>query len=170
MSANTGTAPASVIACATWCQVCDAQITSSPAPIPIARNAIQVASVPLATATACARPTQPANARSNESSIGPSLQRDDCSTALTKSISRAAQAGSLSAISSISMRLVLGQDQSVGLFGPLRDRHTMPVRHQEVDAARTEPQRRRLVAHVHGADAHRAHFGITLVPLHRGVA
>ena len=103
MSANTGVAPASVIACATWCQVCEAQITSSPGPMPIARSVIQVPSVPLPTATACWRPIQRAKPCSKDSSIGPSPQRPDDSTASTSDTPWSLMAFSHSAMVSMSM-------------------------------------------------------------------
>ena len=56
-SQKTGTAPVGGIASALAQNVNDGTITSSPGPTPNARSATVIASVPLATPTACPAPT-----------------------------------------------------------------------------------------------------------------
>ena len=85
MSANTGRAPVIMIARAVYAAESGAVITSSPGPMPSARNVSAMASVPLPTPTACAAPAAAANSASNASTSGPSTNQP---RAITRSIAR----------------------------------------------------------------------------------
>ena len=72
-SANTGVAPAVTTEETEAMNDRGVTTTSSPAPMPSARNATSSASVPLASATACSHSAQAANSRSN-SRVSPPVQ------------------------------------------------------------------------------------------------
>jgi len=73
MSANTGVAPAIMMANAEYAAESGAVITSSPGPMPSARNASAIASVPVPTPTAWAAPEACANSVSKAVSSGPRM-------------------------------------------------------------------------------------------------
>ena len=73
MSAKTGNAPTRLTASAVAKKVNDGQITSSPAPISSASRARTIASVPLATPSACATPRYSAASRSKASTFAPRM-------------------------------------------------------------------------------------------------
>ena len=80
MSANTGRAPAIMIASAEYAADSGEVMTSSPGPMPSARSASASASVPVPTPTACAAPHAAANSFSKASSSGPSTNQPRSTT------------------------------------------------------------------------------------------
>ena len=72
-STKTGVAPTSAATSAVAQNVNDGQITASPGPIPIARNASTSASVPLAQVTAWRAPQNVASSASNVRTSGPRM-------------------------------------------------------------------------------------------------
>ena len=80
MSANTGRAPAIMMASALYAADSGVVMTSSPGPMSSARRINAMASVPVPTPTACAAPVAAANSASKASTSGPSTNqplRDD---------------------------------------------------------------------------------------------
>ena len=63
------------------------QITSSPAPIPIASSTSTIASVPFAQLTVSWTPSSSADSRSNASTSGPKMNRPDSSVRANASLS-----------------------------------------------------------------------------------
>ena len=82
MSQNTGVAPVGAIASALAKNVNEGTTTSSPGPTPMARSAIVIASVPLATPIACSTPSSCANSVSNAATFGPRMNAELSTTSL----------------------------------------------------------------------------------------
>ena len=75
MSANTGRAPAIMMANAVYAADNGVVMTSSPGPMPDARRINASASVPLPTPTACLAPEAAANSASKASTSGPRMNQ-----------------------------------------------------------------------------------------------
>src|SRR5215212_830167 len=82
-SHSTGVAPVRSMPATVGTQVFAWVITSSPGPTPSASSASSIASVPLATATACRLPAKPANSRSNARPSSPRTYQPLSSTLST---------------------------------------------------------------------------------------
>ena len=91
-SASTGVAPARQTASAVAMNVLAGTMHSSPAPTPSARNAISIASVPLATPTQCRVPVNAAYSDSNAATCGPAMNEVLASTCCQPSATSSATA------------------------------------------------------------------------------